>query len=253
LEAELNGKTALVTGASQNLGRAMALALAEAGANVVLNTRQNRAGVEAVAEEIREKGQAALVAMGDVGSPEDVEEIARAAEARFQRVDILVNNAAVRPRQAFLSITPEDWERVLNTNLLGPISCARRFLPAMSSAGWGRVINISGIDAYEPMTHRAHNMTCKAGVIGFTRALAKELGAAGITVNAIVPGIFETTRTREDYPMWPLPEEVAREMVPVGRFGRPEELARLCVFLASDASSYINGQAIHCNGGRVMF
>lgn len=178
--------------------------------------------------------------------------MARAIEERFERVDILVNNAAMRPRRAFLSITFEEWDTVLKTNLYGAIHCTRRFLPAMVRAGHGRIINVSGIDVYDPMTHRAHNMTCKAGLIGFTRALAKEFGQAGITANTIVPGIFETSRAKEDYPMWPLPQEVIGEMVPVGRFGRPEEIGSLCAFLASDASSYINGQAIHCNGGRVM-
>lgn len=250
--AELHGKTALVTGASQNLGRAMAMALARAGADVIVNARKNHAAAEAVADEIRAMGRQALVVMADVGHPESVEEMAHAALSRFPRVDILVNNAAVRPRQAFLAITFEEWEQVLRTNLYGAIYCTRRFLPAMVSAGSGRIINVSGIDVYEPMTHRAHNMTCKASIIGLTRALAKEFGPAGITVNTIVPGIFDTTRATEDYPMWPLPPEVIKEMVPVGRFGRPEEVGPLCVFLASDESAYINGQAIHCNGGRIM-
>ena len=122
----------------------------------------------------------------------------------------------------------------------------------MVAAGWGRVINVSGIDAYDPMTHRAHNITCKTGLLGFTRALAREYGAAGITANALVPGIFDTARAKDDYPLWPLPDEVTREMVPFGRFGRPDELAAACVFLASAASSYVNGHALHVNGGRVM-
>jgi NAD(P)-dependent dehydrogenase (short-subunit alcohol dehydrogenase family) len=245
----LAGRTALVTGASQNLGRAMALALAAAGARVVVHARRNREGAEAVAAEIRRGGGEAVVAVGDVSDPAAVDAIAGAVEGR---VDVLVNNAAMRPRQPFLDMSLADWDRVLSVNLLGPILCARRWLPDMVAAGWGRIINISGIDAYEPMTHRAHNIACKAGLLGFTRALAREYGEAGITANALVPGIFDTSRAREDYPMWPLPEEVTREMVPVGRFGRPEELAEACVFLASSASSYVNGQAIHVNGGRVM-
>jgi 3-oxoacyl-[acyl-carrier protein] reductase len=210
----------------------MAMALAQAGANVVINARRARAAAGAVADEIRLAGGEAMVAMGDVGAPEQVEDMARAIEERFERIDILVNNAAMRPRRAFLSITFEEWDAVLKTNLYGAIHCTRRFLPAMVRAGHGRIINVSGI--------------------GFTRALAKEFGQAGITANTIVPGIFETSRDKEDYPMWPLPQDVIREMVPVGRFGRPEEIGSLCAFLASGASSYINGQAIHCNGGRVM-
>jgi len=245
----LAGRTALVTGGSQNLGRAMALALAAAGARVVVHARRNREDAEAVAAEIRRGGGEAVVAVGDVSDPAAVDAIAGAVEGR---VDVLVNNAAMRPRQPFLDMSLADWDRVLSVNLLGPILCARRWVPDMVAAGWGRVINISGIDAYEPMTHRAHNITCKTGLLGFTRALAREYGTAGVTANAIVPGIFETSRAKEDYPMWPLPEEVIREMVPVGRFGQPEEIAAVCVFLASSASSYVNGQAIHVNGGRVM-
>lgn len=245
----LAGKTALVTGAAQNLGRAMALALAAKGARVVVHTRKNRDDAEAVAEEIRRGGGQALVALGDVSDPAAVDAI---ADAIGGAIDVLVNNAAARPRQPFLELSLADWDRVLSSNLLGPILCVRRWLPDMVAAGWGRIINISGIDAYDPMTHRAHNITCKMGLLGFTRALAREYGASGITANAIVPGIFETSRAREDYPMWPLPEEVTREMVPVGRFGQPDELAAVCVFLASSESSYVNGQAFHVNGGRVM-
>lgn len=245
----LAGKTALVTGAAQNLGRAMALALAAEGARVVVHARKNRDGAEAVAEEIRRGGGQALVALGDVGDPAAVDAIAAAIDGG---VDVLVNNAAARPRQPFLEMSLADWDRVMSSNLLGPILCARRWLPDMVAAGWGRIINVSGIDAYEPMTHRAHNITCKTGLLGLTRALAREYGASGITANALVPGIFDTSRAKEDYPMWPLPEEVTREMVPVGRFGRPDELASACVFLASAASSYVNGQALHVNGGRVM-
>jgi 3-oxoacyl-[acyl-carrier protein] reductase len=245
----LAGKTALVTGAAQNLGRAMALALAAEGARVVVHARKNREGAEAVAAEIRRGGGEATVALGDVSDPAAVDAIAAAVDSR---VDVLVNNAAMRPRQPFLEMSLADWDRVLSSNLLGPILCVRRWLPGMVAAGWGRIINVSGIDAYDPMTHRAHNITCKTGLLGLTRALAREHAASGITANAIVPGIFDTSRAKEDYPMWPLPEEVTREMVPVGRFGRPDELAAVCVFLASAASSYVNGQAIHVNGGRVM-
>lgn len=248
----LDGRCALVTGASKNLGRRIALTLAEAGARVVINTRQDVEGANAVADEIRDRGGDAMVVIADVGDSEAVDRMAASIEDRFGHVGILVNNAVLRPRYPFATVELKNWKRVLQANLLGAIFCARRFLPGMIDAGGGSIVNMAGINVYDPMSERAHTITSKAALIGLTRGLAKEMGPKGIRVNIIVPGIFDTPRSKEDYPMWPLPPEVAREMVPLGRFGQPEEIARLCLFLASDAASYVTGQAIHCNGGRVM-
>ncbi len=251
MQLRLDGKTALVTGAGRNLGRAIALALGEAGARVAVNARTSRAEAEAVAEAVRQAGGEALVALADVGNPAAVEEMATSAVQRFGPIDILVNNAAVRPRQALLEITPEDWDRVLRNNLSSAFYCARAVLPSMRRRGFGRIINISGVDGVKGATHRAHNVTAKAGLIGLTKALALEAGHAGITVNAVVPGAFDTSRNAKDYPNWPPPAQWLKQL-PVSRLGESGEVAALCLYLASDAAAYITGQAIHINGGLLM-
>lgn len=246
MQAQLDGKTALVTEASLDLGRAIAIALGAAGANVVVHAPSGDSATPALAEDIRRAGGSATVAFGDMSRPDDVEKVAREAEAAFGRVDILINHTMLRSRHAFLSLLPQDWDRILRAHLHAAFYCAQRLLPAMMEAGRGRIINISSIEVFAPARQRTHLMTCKAGLIGLTRALAQEFGPAGITANAVVPGHFDTETSQR------LPEKALKTLIPAGRIGNPAELGQLCVFLASEAGAYINGQTIHSNGGRVM-
>lgn len=244
----LNGKTALVTGAGRNIGRAIALALAGAGANVVVNYRSNRDEGESVAAEAREFGLEAVAIKADIGDPNAVRKMGREAIDRFGAVDVLVNNAAVRHRQDFLSITSEEWDRVIASNLSGAFYCTRAVLPSMLERGSGRIINISGTDWFQGRALRAHNVASKGGLAGLTKAIAVEFGHCGITCNMVVPGIMDTSRDPEHYPDWP-PAQETLDHLPVPRMGLPDEVARVCVFLASDDSSYVTGQTVHVSGG----
>ncbi len=251
MELRLDDKTALVTGAGRNLGRAIALALAEAGARVVVNARSNRDEAEAVVREIQASGGQAIVHLADVGDLTAVSAMIDEAARLLGPVNILVNNAAIRPHQPFFSIEPEDWDLVLRTNLSSAYYSARAALPSMTERGFGRIINISGVDGFKGAANRAHNVACKAGLIGLTKALALEFGPMGVTVNAVVPGAFDTTRDPKNYPSWP-PGQAFLERLPVPRLGQPEEVGQLCAFLASDAAAYITGQSIHVNGGLLL-
>ena len=245
---ELEGRTALVTGAGRNIGRAIVLELAARGANVVVNARANRAEAEAVAEEARASGVSALVALGDVGDADAVQAIAQAALERFGRVDVYVSNAAVRPDRGFFEVTPEEWRRNLETNLGASFHLARALAPGMVERGWGRIIHIGG--GFNAAPNRVHTLTAKSGLLGLTRALAVELGPSGVTVNSVAPASVNTTRDPQGRPA-PSPEEAARH-VPIGRLGEPEDVAWACAFLASPRSGFITGQVIHVNGGTRM-
>ncbi len=248
----LDGKIALVTGGGRNLGRAMALALARAGASVAVSAARSRDEVEAVAAEIAAAGARAMAVTADLADPAAARDMVAEVRRRLGPVSVLVNNAAVRPYRDFLEITPEEWEWVTRVNQGGPFFCAQAALPDMLEARWGRIINVSGADAYWGSTHRPHVTATKGALIGFTRALALEYAPAGITVNAIVPGIMDTSRKPEWYPDWEARLKARLATVPMGRQGASDELSGLCVFLASDASSYVTGQAIHVNGGAYM-
>jgi 3-oxoacyl-[acyl-carrier protein] reductase len=247
----LNGKTALVTGAGRNIGRAIAMAMAMAGANVVVNYRSNHDEGDSVADEVRRLGVDAVAIQADVGDPDAVREMARTAIDRFGSVDVLVNNAAVRHREDFLSITPDEWDRVIGSNLSGAFYCARAVIPSMLDREWGRIINISGTDGFQGRALRAHNVAAKGGLGGLTKSIAVEFGHQGITCNVVVPGIMDTTRDPEHYPDWP-PSQETLDSLPVPRMGQSDEVGRVCAFLASDDSSYITGQTIHVSGGWYM-
>lgn len=242
----LDGKTALITEVGQALGGAVALAFTAAGANVVINSRSDRSSAEAAADHVLRAGGDAIVANRDLSRPDEVDRLAGEAEARYERVDILVNSQVPLARRAFLAIEPEDWDTMIGASLHAAFYCARRLLPSMLETGQGRIINVSSIDVFLPVRQQTHFMTCNAGLIGLTRALAKEFGPSGVTVNAVIPGLLETGASRR------IPDRAMASMVPAGRLGRPEEIGKLCVFLASEAGAYINGQSIHCNGGRLM-
>ena len=245
----LEGKTALITGSGRNIGRAMAFALAEAGADVVINVRQNVEEGEEVAAGVRERGRRSTVVTGDVAEVEDVRAMFEQASTEVGQVQILVNNAAVRPHQPFLEITPEDWNWVLGIGLTGAFHCAQAAIPGMVEAGWGRIINISGRDGFSGILNRAHGVTVKAGIHGFTKALALEFGPSGINVNTVVPGLIETTRPKEWYPT--LSYEERAKGIPVRHAGSVEDIARTVRFLVAEGD-YITGQAVHVNGGEFL-
>jgi len=245
----LEGRTALISGAGRNIGRAMALALATAGADIVVNVRQNVEEGEEVAAAVRELGSKAIVVTGDVSKVEDVRALFERAVSELGPVHILVNNAAVRPHQPFLEITPEDWNWVLGIGLNGAFHCAQAAIPGMIEAGWGRIINISGRDGFTGILNRAHGVTVKAGIHGFTKALALEFGPQGINVNTVVPGLILTTRPEEWYPT--LSYEERSKGIPVRHPGSVEDIAATVRFLVAEGD-YITGQAVHVNGGEFL-
>ncbi|MFO1085514.1 MAG: SDR family oxidoreductase [Reyranellaceae bacterium] len=241
-------RAALITGAGRNIGRACALGLAEDGFDVALNGSSDRAACEKVAAEAAKLGARTLVVMGDVGLPEDCKRVAGAAIAQFGAVDVLINNAALRPGKPFLDASEDEWRRVMSVDLDAAVWLARACLPGMLKKGWGRVINFTGMNAIAGHGGRASVSVAKHGVWGLTKALAKEFGANGITVNAISPGpIAADEANQKEYSSAQRQQTVAR--VPVGRMGAPIEVAAAARLLASEAGAYINGQMIQVNGG----
>lgn len=239
-------RTALITGSGRNIGRASALALAKNGINVVVNGSSNRANCDKVADEARALGVDALVAMGDIGNPDDLGNIAAAAFEKFGRVDILVNNAAVRPNSPFLETDEDEWERILNIDFHAARRLSKLCLPGMIEAGWGRIINFAGMNAIHGYNGRAPVSVSKHAAWGLTKSLAKEFGKQGVTTNIISPGPIG-------------PDEAEPEMrehiesmvgrVPVGRLGKNEEIGAMVALLASDDGAFVNGQIIQINGG----
>jgi len=250
--APFAGRTAIVTGSGRNIGRAIALALAEGGANVVVNGHRDQEAVDRVVREIGEAGGRALGVMADVSSHDQVAELVRKAVAAFGAVDIAISNVAIRPKQAFLDISLEDWNAVLGTNLSAAFYLARNAIPHMRVRRWGRIIHISGFDGFwAQITDRAHNITCKAGLHGLAKALAREFGADGITANTVVPGAIDTVR---DWSQYAHQEKARLEAeIPSGRYGKTEEVAAACGFLCADTGAFVSGQAIHVNGGHYMY
>ena len=237
---------ALITGAGRNIGRAVALGLAADGFDVVINGSRNRAACEAVAKEAEALGVQALVAMGDVGLPGDCARIASEAIGRFGAVDVLVNNAALRPSGAFLEMSEEAFRRVISVDLDAAVWLSRACLPGMLANGWGRIVNFTGMNAIHGYAGRAPVSVAKHGVWGLTKALAKEFGPKGITVNAISPGPIagddddEASRHHR--------EELAKR-VPIGRMGEPDEVAAVARMLVSAGGAFVNGQMLQVNGG----
>ena len=245
---ELNGKVAIVTGAGRNIGRAIALALAADGASILVNARSNRAEADGVAREIEAAGGKAIVHIGDVGDAAQVQAMVELAVKHFGRIDILVNNAALRREKPFAEMTYAEWREIMNVTLDGAFHCVKACLPHLKKSGAGTIVNIGGLSAHTGAKDRAHVVTAKAGIIGFTRALAHDLAADGITVNCVVPGLIGTPRPKH------LPEP-AHHLVHhtiTGERGRPEDVAAMVRFLCSPAARYINGQAIHANGGAYL-
>jgi len=245
---ELDGKVAIVTGAGRNIGRAIALALAECGASIVVNARSNRAEAEAVAREIAAAGSKALVQIGDVADAAAVQAMADAAVKQFGRIDILVNNAALRREKPFGEMSYAEWREIMDVTLDGSFHCVKACLPALRQSGAGTIVNIGGLSAHTGARDRAHVVTAKAGIIGFTRALAHDLASDGITVNCVVPGLIGTPRPKDT----PEPAHHLTHQTITGERGKPEDVAAMVRFLCGPGARYINGQAIHANGGAYL-
>ena len=245
---ELAGKVAIVTGAGRNIGRAIALALAEGGASIVVNARSNRAEADAVVREIESSGGKAIAHIGDVADAKAVQAMADAAVQKFGRIDILVNNAALRREKPFAEMDYAAWREILDVTLDGAFHCAKACLPALRQSGAGTIVNIGGLSAHTGAANRAHVVTAKAGIVGFTRALAHDLAADGITVNCVVPGLIGTPRPKDQ----PEPAHHATHGTISGKKGSPQDVAAMVRFLCSPAARYINGQAIHANGGAYL-
>ena len=241
----LAGKVAIVTGAGRNIGRAIALALAADGAAVVVNVRSNRAEADAVVAEIAAAGGKAVAYIGDVGDPQTAAGLADAARERFGRIDILVNNAALRREKPIDEMTYADWREVMDVTLDGPFHCVKACLPALKRSGAGRIVNLGGMSAHVGAKNRAHVMTAKAGLVGFTRALAHDLAADHVTANCVVPGAIDTTRPASS----PDPTRHLIHGTLTGERGRPEDVAAMVRLLCGPNGRSITGQTIHVNAG----
>jgi len=245
----LHGKKAVVTGASRGIGRAIAMSLAESGADILVNYTNDSAAAEKVCADIEKLGRQAIARRANIADPEQASSMVQFAVKQFGRVDILVNNAGITRDNLVVSLRDEDWDSVLSTNLKGAFNCVRAATRPMLKAKWGRIINISSIIAYTGNVGQANYAASKGGLIAFTKSVAQELGSRKITVNAIAPGYIETDMTQG------LPESFREKMlsrIALGRLGRPEEIGSVAVFLASDAASYITGQTIIVDGGLVV-
>jgi 3-oxoacyl-[acyl-carrier protein] reductase len=248
MTSELTGKVAIVTGAGRNIGRAIALALADDGASLLVNARSNRAEADAVAREIEARGRKAVVHIGDVADATHVQAMAELAIKHFGRIDILVNNAALRREKPFAEMSYAEWREIMNVTLDGAFHCVKACLPHLKKSGRGTIVNIGGLSAHTGAKDRAHVVTAKAGIIGFTRALAHDLAADGITVNCVVPGLIGTPRPKDK----PEPAHHLIHQTITGERGSPEDVAAAVRFLCGPAARYINGQAIHSNGGAYL-
>jgi 3-oxoacyl-[acyl-carrier protein] reductase len=250
-ETNLQGRVAVVTGSGQNIGAAIARRLAEAGAAVVVNGHSSQENVDRTVAAIREAGGTAIGVMADVSDSKEVARLMAEAAAAFGPVDIAISNVGRRLHKPFETITVEDWDWAIRTNLSSCFYVAHEVVPSMRARGWGRVIHVSGYDGFTGhLVNRAYNIAAKAGMHGFTKALARELGPYGITANTVVPGAIDTVRDWTQYPKTTY-EDVAN-MIPVRRWGHVDDLAYACVYLCT-TGSFVNGQAIHLNGGEHMF
>jgi 2-hydroxycyclohexanecarboxyl-CoA dehydrogenase len=249
----LSEKTAIVTGAGSGIGRAIAIRLAEDGLAVAV-LDLNEEATASVTEELRQKGHEALAVGGvDVSDRSQVNDAVDRVRRELGPPVVLVNNAGVTGFDSFLKITDEVWNRIIAVNLNGPFYCTQAVVPDMIEAGWGRIVNISSSSAQGGQQYMVHYVSSKAGLIGFTKALAKELGPKGITVNTIPPGFVDTPMLRKSEERGLLGGSVDdnAEKTPVRRAGRPEDIAAACGFLVSEDASYVTGQIIGVNGGRV--
>ena len=245
--ASLDGQTALVTGASRGIGRAVALALAAEGAEVVVNYASSPEAAEAVVAEIQAKGGSAYALKADVSDEASVDDLIKTVLKRSERIDVLVNNAGITRDGLLMRMKTEDWQAVINLNLTGVFLCTRAVTRPMLKQRSGRIINITSVVGLMGNAGQANYAAAKAGVVGLTRSSAKEMASRGITVNAVAPGFIATDMTKD------LAADVILSAIPLGRFGSPDQVAGAVRFLAADpAAAYITGQVLQVDGGMVM-
>ncbi|SDN96695.1 3-oxoacyl-[acyl-carrier protein] reductase [Cryobacterium flavum] len=237
-------KRALITGAARNIGRATALALARQGFDIVVHTRRDEEGALEVARQIERLGVHAEVVLADLADADAVQRVI----GEIGRVDVLVNNAAIRPRRPFLEVVPAEWREVFAVNVEAPVALCQAFIPGMQAAGWGRIVSMTGVRSQVGAAGRASSSAAKHALVGLTRSLAQEFGRDGITVNAVCPGTIITDRDEPDSARM-----IERAGVGVlGRFGQPDDIAAVVGFLVSEAGGYVTGQTWGANGGELM-
>jgi len=245
----LSKRVAIVTGGGRGIGRAIALRLAEAGANVVVNDIGDAEPVEAVVREIKAMGRQALPILADVSSPSDVDRLVGETIAAYSRIDILVNNAGIARDQLLLRMMEEDWDRVISVDLKSVFLCTKAVLKYMVKQRWGRIISIASIVGIVGNPGQANYASAKAGIIGFTRTIAKEVASRGITVNAIAPGFIDTEMTQRLKEEW---KEELKKRIPLGYLGSPRDVAEAVAFLAGEEAGYITGHVLAVDGGMAI-
>lgn len=245
----LQGKVALVTGGSRGIGRAIALALGRAGAQVAVTCTQQRAAAKAVAEELQQNGSMGRVYQFDVAEAEVTAQAFDEITTDFGRLDILVCNAGVRRDQLLVRMKPEDWDAVIQTNLTGMFHCARAATRTMMRQRWGRIIAISSVAGLMGNAGQVNYAASKAGMFGFVKSLAREVAPRGITVNAVAPGLIETDMTAT---LTEAQHQALLQQIPSGELGKPEDVAACVVFLASDGARYVTGEVLNVSGGLTM-
>ncbi len=241
------GKTAVVTGAGSGIGRGIAIRLAQDEAAIAV-WDLNPEGAEETAKMIRDNGGKAIAIAVDCSDKAAIQAAAARTRAELGAITILVNNAGIAPFVPYLEVTDELWDKVIRINLTGPHHCTREIIPDMLAAGWGRIINITSSSTQSGSTNHAHYVASKGGLLGFTKAIASEFAAKGITANMVPPGFIDTPMLRGS----PINVEAFTQQIPVKRAGTPEDMAAACAYLASEEASYITGQTISVNGGRYM-
>ncbi|MBD1843898.1 3-oxoacyl-[acyl-carrier-protein] reductase [Cyanobacteria bacterium FACHB-63] len=247
MEAQLQGKVAIVTGASRGIGRATALAFANEGASVVVNYASSSGAAEEVVAQITEQGGSAIAVKADVSKADQVDALIESTMEKYGRIDVLVNNAGITRDTLLLRMKPEEWQAVIDLNLTGVFLCTKAVSKIMLKQRSGRIVNITSVAGQMGNPGQANYSAAKAGVIGFTKTVAKELAARGITVNAVAPGFIETDMTHD------LKADEILKFIPLSRYGKPEEVAGMICFLAaSPAAGYITGQVMNVDGGMVM-
>jgi NAD(P)-dependent dehydrogenase (short-subunit alcohol dehydrogenase family) len=243
---KLEGRIALVTGSGRNIGRATVLKLAEEGAHVVVNSRTNQAEAEAVAREAQARGVKAIAVVADVARKDQVDAMVARAMSEFGRIDILVNNAAIRPHKPFTEVTVQDWEAVRGVVLDGAVYCTRAVIESMVKNKYGRIVFFTGEGAFMGGSGRAAVSAAKMGLVGLARGLASEFAAQNIRVNVVSPGSIDTSRANPEWYQGRTPNAAG---IPLGRQGTVDEIAATCLFLVSDDGGFITGQTSHANGG----
>ncbi|MCC5911997.1 MAG: 3-oxoacyl-[acyl-carrier-protein] reductase [Clostridiaceae bacterium] len=246
---DLKGKNALVTGGSRGIGKAIALKLAEHGANVIINYTSRPDAAQGVVEELKQYNVKAKAIKCDVTNNEDIIAMMKVVDEEFDSIDILVNNAGVTKDNLLMRMKEEDWQQVMDVNLKGVFLCTKAVIRKMMKQKYGRIINISSVVGVMGNAGQSNYSASKAGVIGFTKSIAKEVAAKGINVNAVAPGFIDTDMTAV------LSEDVKQQLVssiPLKRYGKPEDIANLVLFLSGDVSNYITGQVISVDGGMAI-